>query len=147
MALLNKAEFWNIAYNLVLLSFLQCFDVVGWAAEGHPACKNRVVGCWRGYLCGARCRLAYGPADATATHCRYRVTAASPVCSTEHTCGPTLQTDHIRPCINVMCSYSTKHSADIMANTNWARGACAFVIFIHNLVLDFVALLLVFFLQ
>ena len=37
--------------------------------EGHPACKNRVVGCWRGYLSGARCRLAYGPADATATHC------------------------------------------------------------------------------
>jgi len=25
--------------------------------------------CWRGYLSGARCRLAYGPADATATHC------------------------------------------------------------------------------
>ena len=37
--------------------------------EGHPACKNRVVGCWCGYLSGARCRLAYGPADATATHC------------------------------------------------------------------------------
>ena len=36
--------------------------------EGHPACKNRVVGCWCGYLSGARCRLAYGPADATATH-------------------------------------------------------------------------------
>jgi len=28
-----------------------------------------VVGCWRGYLSGARCRFAYGPADATATHC------------------------------------------------------------------------------
>jgi len=28
-----------------------------------------VVGCWRGYLSGARCRLAYGPADASATHC------------------------------------------------------------------------------
>ena len=28
-----------------------------------------VVGCWRGCLSGARCRLAYGPADATATHC------------------------------------------------------------------------------
>jgi len=27
-----------------------------------------VVGCWHGYLSGARCRLAYGPADATATH-------------------------------------------------------------------------------
>jgi len=25
--------------------------------EGHPACKNRVVGCWRGYLSGARCIL------------------------------------------------------------------------------------------
>jgi len=25
--------------------------------------------CWRSYLSGARCRLAYGPADATATHC------------------------------------------------------------------------------
>ena len=29
--------------------------------------KNWVMGCWRGYLSGARCRLAYGPADATAT--------------------------------------------------------------------------------
>jgi len=23
--------------------------------EGHPACKNSVVGCWHGYLTGARC--------------------------------------------------------------------------------------------
>jgi len=36
--------------------------------EGHPACKNLVVGCWHGYMSGARCRFAYGPADATATH-------------------------------------------------------------------------------
>ena len=42
--------------------------LVGWQ-EGHPACKNWAVGCWRGYLSGTRCRLAYGPADATATHC------------------------------------------------------------------------------
>jgi len=35
--------------------------------EGHPACKNRVVGCWRSYLSGARCRLAYSPADVTAS--------------------------------------------------------------------------------
>jgi len=27
-----------------------------------------MVGCWRGCLSGARCSLAYGPADATATH-------------------------------------------------------------------------------
>ena len=31
--------------------------------------KNWVVGCWRGYLSWMRCRLAHGPADATATHC------------------------------------------------------------------------------
>jgi len=37
--------------------------------EGHLACKKRVVGCWCGCLSGARCRLAYGPADGTATHC------------------------------------------------------------------------------
>jgi len=28
-----------------------------------------VVVCWRGYQSGAMCRFAYGPADATATHC------------------------------------------------------------------------------
>jgi len=33
--------------------------------EGHPACKNRMVGCWCGCLSGATCRLAYGPAAAT----------------------------------------------------------------------------------
>jgi len=28
-----------------------------------------MVGCWHGYLSGAMCRFAYGPADTTATHC------------------------------------------------------------------------------
>ena len=37
--------------------------------NGIRPVKNWVVGCWRGYLSGARCRLAYVPADATATHC------------------------------------------------------------------------------
>ena len=37
--------------------------LVGWQ-KGHLACKKTVVGCWHGYLSGARCRLAYGPADA-----------------------------------------------------------------------------------
>ena len=36
--------------------------------EGHPAYKISVVGCWCGYQSGARCRFAYGPADATVTH-------------------------------------------------------------------------------
>jgi len=35
----------------------------------RPVKKNWVVGYWHGYQSGARCRLAYGPADATATHC------------------------------------------------------------------------------
>jgi len=37
--------------------------------EGHPACKKLSVVCWRGSQPGAMCRFAYGPADATATHC------------------------------------------------------------------------------
>ena len=38
--------------------------------EGHPACsKKRRGGCWHGYLSVVMCRLAYGPADAIATHC------------------------------------------------------------------------------
>jgi len=37
--------------------------------EGLSAFKKLIGGCWRGYLSGAMCRLAYGPADATATHC------------------------------------------------------------------------------
>ena len=37
--------------------------------KGIRPVKNRVVGYWHGYLSGARCRLAYGSADGTATHC------------------------------------------------------------------------------
>jgi len=37
--------------------------------KGIRPVKNRVVGCWHSCLSGARCRLAYGTADATATHC------------------------------------------------------------------------------
>jgi len=38
---------------------LQCFDTVSSAA--------RSGGCWHGYLSVARCKFAYGPANATAT--------------------------------------------------------------------------------
>ena len=37
--------------------------------KGIRPVRNWAVGCWCGYLSGARCRLAYGLADATATHC------------------------------------------------------------------------------
>ena len=36
-----------------------------WLLEGYT---DWVVGCWHSYLSEARCRLAYGPADATTTH-------------------------------------------------------------------------------
>jgi len=57
---------------------LQCQILIMWLwsgskllvgqQEGHPTCKNWVVGCWHGYVSGSRCRFAYGPVDATATH-------------------------------------------------------------------------------
>ena len=37
--------------------------------KGIRPVKNWLVRCWHGYLSGVRCRLAYGPADTTATHC------------------------------------------------------------------------------
>jgi len=37
--------------------------------KGIRPVKNWMVVCWRGYLPATRCRFAYGPADATATHC------------------------------------------------------------------------------
>ena len=56
-------------YKFTTFTFSALTLLVG-RQEGHPACKkNWVVRCWRGYLSGVRCRLAYGPADATATHC------------------------------------------------------------------------------
>ena len=63
-----------VAYNYITaapelsgLMFLYAFVCL--LVKGIRPVKNRVVGYWRGYLSGARCRLAYGPADATATHC------------------------------------------------------------------------------
>ena len=58
----------NFVTCVYAFSFSDLTPLVGWQ-EGHPACKNWVVGCWHGYLSGTRCRLAHGPADATATHC------------------------------------------------------------------------------
>ena len=56
-------------FTLPPLPYLQSFDAVGWAAGRASGLKKTwVLGCWHGYLSGARCRLAYGPADATATY-------------------------------------------------------------------------------
>jgi len=37
-------------YSSCMLYCLQCFDTVGWQQEGHPACKNWVVGYWLAWL-------------------------------------------------------------------------------------------------
>ena len=54
-----------------LLAFFSSFSaltlLVGWQ-EGHPACK-KLSGGVLVWLSGARFRLAYSPAVATATHC------------------------------------------------------------------------------
>jgi len=49
--------------------------------EGHPVCKQLSGGvlAWLS-ISGARCRLAYGPADATATHCLLLQRAVKRVC-------------------------------------------------------------------
>jgi len=63
-----------ITFYLTVISFsvvcaFSALTLLVGRQEGHSACKNRVVGYWHGYLSGARCRLTYSPADATATHC------------------------------------------------------------------------------
>ena len=58
-----------ISLLLALMIAFSALTLLVGRQEGHPACKNWVVGCWCSYLSGARCRFAYGPADATATHC------------------------------------------------------------------------------
>ena len=52
--------------RMCVCSAFSGFMLLDGRQEGHPACKKTG---WHGYLSGARCRLAYIPADATATHC------------------------------------------------------------------------------
>ena len=47
---------------------LQCFDAVGWAA-GRASGLQKLSGGVLVWFSEVRCRLAYSPADATATHC------------------------------------------------------------------------------
>jgi len=59
----NKyTSFWNLLPSVLWRCWLG-------GRKGIRPVKNRVVGCWCGYLSGTRCRLAYGPAGATAAHC------------------------------------------------------------------------------
>ena len=64
----NLLSAYDFVSFIIYFAFSALMLLVG-RQEGHPACKKLSGGCWHGYLSGARCRLAYGPADATATHC------------------------------------------------------------------------------
>jgi len=52
----------------VLFAFSALTLLVGWQ-EGHPACKKLSGGVLSWLSVWSECRLAYGSADATATHC------------------------------------------------------------------------------
>ena len=58
----------QIQFSFTLCAFSALTLLVG-RQEGHPACKKLSGGllAWLS-VWGYRCRLAYGPADATATH-------------------------------------------------------------------------------
>ena len=60
----NKSEYVNVSQS----SAFSALTLLVGRQEGHPACKNRVMGCCRGYLSGLWSVVqivAYGPADAT----------------------------------------------------------------------------------
>jgi len=65
--LVLKLSFLTVLFNEWVPSVLWRCCLGG--MKGIRLVKNWVVGCWCGYLSGVRCRLAYGPADATVTHC------------------------------------------------------------------------------
>ena len=67
--LITQKTYTGLGHTAVLKNAFSALTLLVGRQEGRPACKNRVVGCWHGYLSGARCTLAYGPADATTTHC------------------------------------------------------------------------------
>jgi len=66
----NSDEVRNLMpFSLVIYTAFNALMLLVGQQEEHPACEKLSVGCWHRYLSAARCRLAYGLADATATHC------------------------------------------------------------------------------
>jgi len=65
MAILRALNMILIKMAVIPSVLLHCW--LG-ARKGIRPVKNWVVGCWHGYVSGSRCRFAYGPATATATH-------------------------------------------------------------------------------
>jgi len=64
---MNQSRGTKVVYPIIIFFFSALTLLVGWQ-EGHPVCKK--LEWWDAgvVLSEARCRFAYGPADATATH-------------------------------------------------------------------------------
>jgi len=62
----NLCQLFSVIEVLVIIAFSALMLLVG-RQEGHPTCI-KLSGGMLAWLSGMRCRLAYGPADATATH-------------------------------------------------------------------------------
>ena len=52
-----------------LTGYIYKFPLTNFSAITRWCNLAAVLGCWRGYLSGARCRLAYSRSDFTATYC------------------------------------------------------------------------------
>jgi len=64
----SKQNFIGILLLLHVLYHIYCdLTLLVGRQEGHPACK-KLSGGMLAWLSGMRCRLAYSPTDATATH-------------------------------------------------------------------------------
>jgi len=76
---LSEDSWIHIGFTVMIIPYVDSYRAISmpsvlwhcWLGgrKGIWPVKNWAVGCWCGYLSGARCRLAYSPADATATHC------------------------------------------------------------------------------
>jgi len=59
---------WLVTMHWSAITALLLFVMLVGRQEGHPACKKHSVGVLVWLSVWSKCRLAYGPADATATH-------------------------------------------------------------------------------
>ena len=65
----GAGTFNNVVLDVLAFSALTLLVGPLGGRKGIRLVKNWVVRCWHGYLSGAMCIFAYGPADTTAAHC------------------------------------------------------------------------------
>ena len=78
---------------------------LGGSPQGIWPVKNWLVVCWHGYPSGARCRFAYGPADATtATHClllQYKNSSGDEIANVNFFTTTSHNTSKYNPLLNI----------------------------------------------